>query len=263
MVLWILPLVLAASSPANLHVLQGSPVNPYFFGWDLEQWGLELNLSFADTAGLALTEALHPGVLRYPGGTGANIWDYRKGRYLPPPPGAPTHVYDRWKKFYPWINDFPEGTFSAEAFLQGLGGKSKRVVWDLNVYVYNTTEACDQIKYIAGLPGQQEEGVLLELGNELYTDAQGLPKFPNVTAYAEAMLPIVACARKLMPRAKIGACGCANDSYNSSDVKRNTWNPGLRPYLHHFDGVSLHHYRYGVWCMVNGVWCTVVYCSVA
>ena len=62
----------------------------------------------------------------------------------------------------PFINDLPTGTMSAASFLEGLGGRAKKVIWDLNVFTFNTTEACDQIRYIAGLPGQQEPGVLLE-----------------------------------------------------------------------------------------------------
>ena len=58
----------------------------------------------------------------------------------------------------------PEGTFSARAFLLGLGGEAKRVLWDLNVFTLNASEACAQVAYIGALPGQQQAGVLLELG---------------------------------------------------------------------------------------------------
>jgi len=224
----------------SLTVGQGAPVNQALFGWDLEEWGSALNLSFGDTAGLALTEALHPGVLRYPSGTGSNIWDMRKGRYIPLSestrgPVRATRGYTKWQKFYPWINSLPLGTFSAKSFLRGLGGKAKRTIWDLNVFLFNTSEACDQIRYISGLPGQLEPGVLLELGNELYISNQGLPFYPNSTAYADAMVPIVACARKLMPKAKIAACGGAG-----------AWNEGLKPYFQRspplFDGLTHHNY---------------------
>lgn len=85
-------------------------------------------------------------------------------------------------------------------------------------------------RYISTLPGQQAPGTLLELGNELYSE-QGLPRFPNSTAYATAMLPIIECARRLMPAAKIGFCGLGG-----------SWNQGLRPFLHLVDGVSHHTY---------------------
>ena len=99
-------------------------------------------------------------------------------------------------------------------FLAGLGGKAKSTVWALNVYSLSTAETCAQIEYISKLPGQQEPGVLLELGNELYSAAQGMPQYPNSTVYAEAMIPIVACARRLMPKAKVGACGLSEFGWN-------------------------------------------------
>jgi hypothetical protein len=183
----------------SLSVEPGVAVNPQLFGYVLEEWTSPLNLTFNDTAGLALTEALHPGVLRYPSGTGANIWDSKRGRYVPAPGGT---GYTGWERdIAPAINGLPEGTFSAASFLAGFGGKVRRVLWNLNVYTFNATQTCDQIRYIAGLPGQQEPGVLLELGNELAQSGQGLPRFPNGTAYAEAMVPVVACVRTYMPHA--------------------------------------------------------------
>ena len=93
-----------------------------------------------------------------------------------------------------------------------------------------------QIRYISTLPGQQAPGIMLEFGNELYTD-QGMPYFPNGSAYGKAMVPIVACARQLMPRAKLGACGSGyGRAYGD-------WNEGLRPYMHLFDGITHHNYN--------------------
>ena len=110
----------------SLRILPGRPVEPAFFGWDMEEWGLILNLTYNDTAGVALATALHPGVLRYPGGTGGNIWNPRTGKYVPLPAGHSNHTYNKWQKFYPLINDFPDGTFSAERYLGGLGGVASR-----------------------------------------------------------------------------------------------------------------------------------------
>ena len=244
----------------KLRILPGRPVEPAFFGWDMEEWGLILNLTFNDTAGIALTSALHPGVLRYPGGTGSNIWDYEAGHYLPVPAGH-SGGYDKWQSFYPLINDFPYGTFSAESFVRGLGGLANTTIWDLNVFTYNTTQACAQIRYISQLPGQQVPGVLLEFGNELYSSSQGLPYFPNGDAYGAAMVPIVKCARQLMPHAKLAACG-ERDRFFANLVcsvglphaqfqfvptltanvagKGGAWNGGLKKYLHLFDAVTHH-----------------------
>ena len=220
----------------SLSVQTGALINPHLFGYDLEEWGSPLNLTYNDTAGMSLTEALHPGVLRYPSGTGSNIWDTIHGRFVPAPTGNPGGYHGWETELAPPVNGLPVGTFSGKSFLAGLGGKAKRVVWALNVYSLSVKETCEQIAYIADLPGQQAPGVLLELGNELWSTAQGLPNFPNATAYAEAMVPIVECARRYMPNAKIGACGQSGLG----------WNPQLRPYFEQkpplFDGLSIHEY---------------------
>ena len=51
----------------SLQVLSGVPLDPHLFGWNMESWGQDINLTDDDSAGLALTSALHTGVLRYPG----------------------------------------------------------------------------------------------------------------------------------------------------------------------------------------------------
>ena len=107
--------------------------------------------------------SLTPGTfVAHSGGTGSNIWDPRTGHFLPIPETPGRDAYHKYRGFVPFINDLPTGTMSAASFLEGLGGRAKKVIWDLNVFTFNTTEACDQIRYIAGLPGQQEPGVLLE-----------------------------------------------------------------------------------------------------
>lgn len=72
---------------------------------------------------------------------------------------------------------------------------------------------------------------MLPKGNEFYIGGQGRPKFPNAQVYAKYVTPIVACARQLMPKALIGAVGC-----------HGRWNQGLRPYVHLFDGITIHNY---------------------
>ncbi len=47
----------------------------------------------------------------------------------------------------------------------------------------------------------------------------------------QAMLPVIGCARRLMPKAKIAVVG-----------QPGAWNHGLRPYLHFVDGITHHTY---------------------
>lgn len=86
--------------------------------------------------------------LRLPGGTGSNIWDPKAGHFLPDriPAVTPARAYAKYRGFMPFIDDLPTGTLSAAHFVQGLGGTARRVVWDLNVFVFNASEACGQIE---------------------------------------------------------------------------------------------------------------------
>lgn len=146
----------------RLSLQAGMPVDPYYFGWDLEGWTDAMygtSFPFNDTGGVSLTEALSPGVLRYPGGTGSNIWNMTSGRFTMPPKG-----YSTYGPIAKYDGALPDGLLGAAAYLRGLGGVAKRAVWNLNVYSYTVNETCDEIRMISQLPGQQEPGVLLELG---------------------------------------------------------------------------------------------------
>jgi hypothetical protein len=220
-----------STGTVRLTVLPGTAVEPYFFGWDLEGWTDAMDgtsFPFNDTGGLALTKALSPGVLRYPGGTGSNLWNLTSGHFLPP---LDPRGYSGYKPLAKYDNALPDGLLGAATYLRGLGGVAKRAIWNLNVYTYTVNETCDAIQTLSELPGQQEPGVMLELGNEFYIGGQGRPKFRNAAEYAQYVTPIVACARRLMPKALVGAVGCPG-----------AWNRGLRPYVHLFDGITLHNY---------------------
>ena len=146
-----------APGVVRLSLLPGRPVEPYLFGWDGEGWTDAMfgtSYPYSDTGGMALTEALSPGVLRYPGGTGSNvkqqhfpdlsadpnpngsrfqIWNMTSGRFMSAPPGA--HGYSAYGPIAKFDNALPDGMLGAAAYLQGLGGVAKRAVWNLNVFV--------------------------------------------------------------------------------------------------------------------------------
>ena len=127
----------------------------------------------------------------------SNVWDPVAGRYMPDKMSRAG--YEKYRPYAELIeNAGPAGTFSAKSFLAGLGGRAQSTIWDLNVYGFNTTQACAQIEYIKSLPPPPDGVHLLELGNELYSQSQGLPKFVNGSSYAEQMKPVIACARRIL-----------------------------------------------------------------
>jgi hypothetical protein len=216
----------------------GVRLNPRLFGYNLEVYGTMINNSFSDTAGLAIADALHLGALRYPGGTMSNVFDPIHGRYT-----ETTAAGGAYKEFAMYAKIIegagPPGTFSAARFMEGIGGRSRAVIWDLNVFSFNTSRACAQIEYIATLPPPPAGlETFLELGNELYSRAQGMPRFPTGASYAEAMAPIVRCARAALPSAKIAAVG-----YSAADSS--AWVKGVAEHAADFDAVSIHVYSPG------------------
>ena len=212
-------------------------MNPNLFGYNLEVFGTMVNNTMDDTAGLAIADALHLGTLRYPGGTMANIWDPRAGRYT----GIEKAAYAKFAPYAELIKAAgPPGTFGAAKFLQGVGGRANATIWDLNVYSFNTSQACAQIEYIASLPPPPDGVHLLELGNELYSHSQGGPKFETGASYAEQMKPIIACARRILPHAKIALVGFSGPSPGA-------WSESILNVTRHdsaldFDALTLHTY---------------------
>ena len=188
-------------------------------------------------AGLAIAKALHVGTLRYPGGTMSNIWDPKVGRYVEGCcSGSAAKGYHKFAPYAELMKRAgPAGTFSAAKFLQGVGGQANSTVWDLNVYSFNASEACAQIAYIASLPPPPGGVHYLELGNELYISSQGFPRFKTGSEYAEQMKPIVACARKMLPKAKIAAVAFGGPSATA-------WAKSLAASDLDVDAVTLHTY---------------------
>ena len=214
----------------------GVPVNPALFGYNLEVYGTMTPNTFDDTAGLGIAKALHLGVLRYPGGTMSNVWDPQRGRYDEDSPLAQHGSYAKFRSYSDLIKAAgPAGTFSAGRFLSGIGGRAKSTIWDLNVFSFNASQACAQIEYIASLPPPPGGVHLLELGNELYDSGQGNPRFPDGSSYAKQMAPVISCARRILPKAKIAAVG-----WGGVSAKASRWTRGLKGL--DVDALSLHVY---------------------
>jgi len=74
--------------------------------------------TYNDSAGLSLTEALHPGVLRYPSGTGSNIWDTIKGQFIPAPAGNPGGYHGWETELAPPVNGAENDLFWRQVYTE-------------------------------------------------------------------------------------------------------------------------------------------------
>jgi hypothetical protein len=83
--------------------------------------------------------------------------------------------YEKFVSFAKYAAHAAPRVMSLESFASALKGKLSTIVYDLNVYTFNVSEACDQIAEIARVHaanGGSDVEVMLELGNELYSTGQ-------------------------------------------------------------------------------------------
>lgn len=180
---------------------------------------------------------LDPDVLRIPGGTVANYWDWQRGglvdlKGLTDTPGQfrPEHVlaYDSGK-------------------LEGYRGlfveTGARAMIVLNML---TSDLDSQIAYIrqaldAGLPVRY-----VELGNELYESrASYTDVYPTPESYAEAAATWARAVRQAFPDLKVAVIG-ANPrvAARKADQRVSSWNDvGLEKALPDADALTFHDYQ--------------------
>ena len=119
------------------------PVDGYLFGLNAV-FGPIVTLPYDDPELMAAGRALGAGTLRWPGGAVANFWHMTDGNW---------HVdqtYDSSmpQRYYDWIANHPNGTFSPRNFWTGVGsaGRGTRSpVWVLNVHTLAGDEMLAQV----------------------------------------------------------------------------------------------------------------------
>lgn len=153
------------------------------------------------------TASLNPAVLRYPGGTPSNYWDWQTGWFQNSPTTPPQNAQET-----------PRGTIRADEFQLGLAAAAAEPL--LVVNIQNSTLSYE----LQGLAHAQSVGVpvrLVELGNEHNnsTTAQGIP--PDT--YASRVKVWADSIRAAYPGVKICAVGGAmpmNPTWHTSIFSR-------------------------------------------
>jgi len=196
-----------------------------------------------DTKLDAVLSKFGPGVLRYPGGTNANYWDWQKGWFQPGqwPSEKPTPVNDK-----------------IGVFKVGLSAAGAAPMFVLNVLTYqgaigtdslNTTMLQGQIAFLraaaqAGLPVK-----MVELGNELYlTGAVNFgphgqdyaTRFPTAADYASQMNTWIAALHRNFPGVQVAPVAADPNFIPGVSQRRQTWDQDVLPALHGEDVVSVH-----------------------
>jgi hypothetical protein len=212
------------------------PINPRLFGFN-SIVGPILAIPYDDPGLMQAAQALHLGVLRYPGGTVANYWNMSSGQFADGIIGAP----GAWAGGENARNRaFPVDTFTPSEYMRGLGSVPKASpVWDLNVGIGGGGDPIDvPARNVADPPSQlnllKRLGVpveFVELGNEHALSDHGLDE------YISAVRPIVNRTRQLFPDARVAVIGCWGLNWSPCAARlRQEFDLNL------FDAVTAHEY---------------------
>jgi hypothetical protein len=195
----------------------------------------------------AVLETFGPGMIRYPGGTAANYWDWTAGWFQPGGgwPGEPAKAIDD----------------TIAVFSAALDAAGAAPLWDLNTVtcdgaIGTAAQNADMLAAaVQALQSVSSAGLavpMLELGNELYLngytntppgphDQDYAQRFPTAADYATQMNPWIATLHSTFPGVKIAAVG-ADTEYVAGGLsqRRKTWNAGVLPILTGQDAMTLH-----------------------
>ena len=158
-------------------------IGPNFYGVNFDLAGF---VPFAKDNPDTILVVLEPSTIRWPGGTEANFYDWHTGLDTRKPAKVAFTLKD------------------LEKACQTTGAVP---IFDLNVLSSdNATNPSDQI---AMLKAAQQLGLpidYVEIGNELYSNAPGVPqKFPNGYSYAKTVSIYVRALHKAFPGVKVAA----------------------------------------------------------
>ena len=207
-----------------------------------QSWNDLLN----NQAPLTRLQDLNARVLRYPGGTLGNYWDWRKGWFLSSH-DLPTGILLP-EKYDP---DPPTNTNinipfddKLETFLKCLSRSYAKPMWQMNVLTsdFNYQLATLYASKVAGVKSEY-----VELGNEFYLgDSDNRLIFPNVDHYAEKAMEWSSRIKSIPPfsSTKIAALG-AESAYESEPGRRRLWLGRLLENLNgnsDIDAITLHPY---------------------
>jgi hypothetical protein len=223
------------------------PLTPTFFG--LNGNNTQKGLAWDRTdVGAALT-SLRPGVLRYPGGTIGNYWDWRAGWFQAngPWPGQNGLAGQVLAPFDNSVTPF-------KVALQRTGAEALFMVNMLSIDGRLATEADnqrliqDQVQFLQAAAAAGISVKRVELGNEFYLSgaaagANGSDytlRFPTAGDYARQANAWVSALRSAFPAIQIAAVG--TDATGNNAARREGWNAEVLAALTGADALTLHPY---------------------
>jgi hypothetical protein len=175
--------------------------------------------------------ALRPGAIRIFGGTTANYWDWRTGRFVDRP-GVPPRLRRVSRDMEPiHLSDWATLADDAHAI----------PVFDLNLVTSSLSSQLDMLRAAKrlGMPIRR-----IELGNELYFPAPLVAKaIPSARAYGRKATRWIEAIKARFPRARFAAAGVGYSADPQEHGERlASWDRQVRHTLSGEDALAFHTY---------------------
>jgi hypothetical protein len=173
---------------------------------------------------------LRPGALRVFGGTTANYWNWRTGRFYDRP-GVP-RLLRLASRVMPPVH--------LADWARLVDGANATPVFDLNLVT-------SRLRYqLAMLKRASELGMPIrwvELGNELYIHAPLVDRaIPGPEAYGRMATRWIGAIKKHFPRAQVAVVGYGGPRSRSAERRRQNWDRGMLRTLRGADALTFHTY---------------------
>ena len=203
------PQLASAATPVSAKLGAGHSLLANWSGVNFDYNGAAPYAS-ADASFYQQLATLKPGTLRYPGGTGANFFQWKAGLSVNPPAGS-------------CVSSTTSGAFRFRLpdLVKAYRATKAPPVYDLNVM---TSSLSCQLQLLRrarqlGLPVRY-----VELGNELYLGIKDYPSFfPTAADYGTTVARYVQAIRKDFPHAQVAAVG----SLPTSTARERDWNTSM------------------------------------
>jgi hypothetical protein len=176
----------------------------------------------------------HAHIFRFPGGTLANYWDWRKGRLL-----TGIDLPDNMAKTAVKTKNLPPATLESLKQLADSTGIIPCFV--LNILTSTLDDQLEMLKTASslGLPVKY-----VELGNEIYWGKHS-NVYPTAADYAKTAAEWAHAIKVSFPEAKIAIIGDSEDPDFKVGERVATWNTQIRPFVEgntDLDAVTMHPY---------------------
>jgi hypothetical protein len=182
---------------------------------------------YAHSGFAAGTQPLQPRVLRFPGGTTANFYDWRTDSY------TDASMDKGWAGKHVEMFRQTKKQLGRPAFIRYCKAHGIQPIWVLNVH---RETAADMPAWLETIEKEGGKIDRVELANEPYWDPRA---HSNVWRYIEQSRPLAEALHKLRPGIKVAACIAPHGDQSKYET---TWNEPLMKQAWFFDAVVHHQY---------------------